>query len=48
MTFRLGLSKEVDDFLIASVADDNIVQCWQMQKNLYAEEEEQIDAMELE
>tara|TARA_B100000780_G_scaffold242836_1_gene185813 strand:- start:78 stop:938 length:861 start_codon:yes stop_codon:yes gene_type:complete len=42
------LSGNGNDFLIASVADDNIVQCWQMQKNLYAEEEEQIDAMELE
>jgi len=35
-------------FLVASVADDNIVQCWQMQKSLYAEEEVVVDAMELE
>jgi len=37
-----------NDFLIASVADDNIVQCWQMQKNLYKEEEDNVDAMEIE
>jgi histone-binding protein RBBP4 len=42
------MSGNGNDFLIASVADDNIVQCWQMQKNLYAEETEEIDAMELE
>ena len=42
------MSGNGNDFLIASVADDNIVQCWQMQKNLYAEDKESIDAMEIE
>lgn len=36
------------EFLIASVSDDNIFQCWQMQKTLYTEDSEPVPAAELE
>ena len=36
------------EFLVASVSDDNIFQCWQMQKTLYTEDNEKVPAAELE